>query len=127
METRIKLRVARLAVLVIGALMILFFTAREINVDRRAAIDNQTVTASRLGPDDVYDVNHIPFHIIGKTFTFTGGSKDGRELRFNPNTGATVTVDATPGTEFELFDKTFAVTKYDANTDIVHIKRLAEE
>lgn len=127
METTKQLSAIRNLVLVIGAVTLLVFLVRELNTERQTDIDKQIEMASQLGPGDVYDVNHIPFYVIGKTLTFTGGSQDGQQLRFDPSDGKTVTVDATPGTHFELFDTTFAVTKYDANTDIVHIKRLAEK
>lgn len=127
MSSAHQFRIIFFGLLLIGLLACGAVLFTQLNDRHETAIAEQTKTATRLGPNDQYSINQIPFEIFGTYMTFTGGSKDSTSLRFKPNGEKTKIVDATVGTRFTVHGATLEITKYDANTDIVYIKRLVKK
>lgn len=127
MSSAHQFRLVFFGMILIGLLAVGALTVVQLRAGHEARIAEQTKTATRLGPDDGYSINQIPFEIFGTYMTFTGGSKDGKSLRFKPNGEKTKVVDATVGTHFTVHGATLEITDYDANTDIVYVKRLVKK
>lgn len=127
MSSAQQFRIIFFGLILVGLLAVGALTVVQLHERHEARIAEQTKTATRLGPNDQYSINQIPFEIFGTYMTFTGGSKDGTSLRFKPNGEKTKIVDATVGTRFTVHGAALEITKYDANTDIVYIKRLMKK
>lgn len=127
MSSAHQFRLIFFSMILVGLLAVGALTVVQLHERHEASIAEQTKTATRLGPNDQYSINQIPFEIFGTYMTFTGGSKDGASLRFKPNGEKTKLVDAKVGTRFTVHGATLEITDYDANTDIVYVKRLAKK